>query len=327
MARIDGDVYVFESPGGDNEVHLTKNLALARVRKGQHFVEFDPPPKISWPLEVGKSGTARGTWRWTENPSGVSSTFWWSVEAYEDFKLSSGGTVKAFRVHVQLVQSTGYRTELQMWYAPEARQLVKATGARLPLETFETVWIEQPAPAPLQIVQPPLSFPEDINFLIGRWDGEVHIPNDPFGPKRTLMIKTIRRVGAAWQAEGRYGSGGDAQLLIEAAIALERGRPVVKFLTNYKSRLDLTLRTPDALNGTFELYPGTGPKVVLPITLRRPTVSRTRVDLRAPAGAQLMVSGPNASFQTLQIDDSGVVRIFLEPGTHDLVVAKQGFEP
>jgi hypothetical protein len=40
-----------------------------------------------------------------------------------------------------------------------------------------------------------------------------------------------------------------------------------------------------------------------------------------------MVSGPNERFQKLQIDDSGVVRIFLEPGAHELLVAKEGFEP
>jgi uncharacterized caspase-like protein len=165
-----------------------------------------------------------------------------------------------------------------------------------------------------------------MNFLIGRWDGEVYVPNDPFGPKRTLIIKAIRRVGETWQADAQYGAGGSAGTTVDTAIAVERGRPVVKFLTNYKTRLDLTLKTPDTLRGTFELYPGQGPRVILPITLRRPVVPKARLDLRAPAGARLALAGVSTSFPTLQVDDSGRIRIFLEPGTHDLIVAKDGFE-
>lgn len=176
--------------------------------------------------------------------------------------------------------------------------------------------------------QPPLSFPEDINFLLGRWDGEVYVPNDPLGPKRTLILRNIRPVGEqAWLADGRYGSGGNAAAPIEAAVAIDRGRLVVRFLTNYKSRLDLTLTAPDTLAGTFELYPGQGPQVALSISLRRRVVPKTRLDVRAPANAEFTLSQGNGVFQTVQIDDSGFTRLFIEPGTYTAIVSKDGFQP
>jgi uncharacterized caspase-like protein len=176
--------------------------------------------------------------------------------------------------------------------------------------------------------QPPLSFPEDVNFLLGRWDGEVHIPNDPLGPKRTLILRSFRSVGEnAWLADGRYGSGGRAGTPIQAAVAIERGHLVVRFLTNYRSRLDLALTAPDTLAGTFELYPGQGSQASLSISLQRHVVPKVRLDLRAPANAEFTLSQGNGLFQTVQIDESGFVRLFIEPGTYTVLVSKDGLQP
>ena len=55
LIRIEGDRYVF-SAGAGREIELTKDLAIAKVRRGEERMSFDPPPKLTWPLEIGKSG-------------------------------------------------------------------------------------------------------------------------------------------------------------------------------------------------------------------------------------------------------------------------------
>ena len=58
LVRIEDDRYVF-AVGPDQEIHLTKDLVIARIQKGPTFAEFDTPPALEWPLEVGKWGTGR----------------------------------------------------------------------------------------------------------------------------------------------------------------------------------------------------------------------------------------------------------------------------
>ena len=129
LTRIERDLYVFES--GDREVHLSRDLTVAAMRKGKFFGEFDPAPKLSWPLEVGKRGVTGGVWRSDTNIAGVPSQFFWEVAAYEEVDTVAG-TFKAFRVDFTFNMRPGpsgaqYSRRLHMWYAPEVKQVVKFT--------------------------------------------------------------------------------------------------------------------------------------------------------------------------------------------------------
>jgi hypothetical protein len=70
LVRIEKDVYIFSASPGQ-EIHLTRDLAVARVRRASQVVAFEPPPRLAWPLEVGKWGSGSATWRMPDFPSGV----------------------------------------------------------------------------------------------------------------------------------------------------------------------------------------------------------------------------------------------------------------
>jgi len=168
LIRIEKDLYVFAADGG-REVHLTKELAVARtLRGGQVETEFSPPPRLTWPLEVGKWGVSTGVSRnvflrtiyGSDPKSGFQATFTWKVETYEDVNVAAG-TLKAFRISFSIdarLRSNLPPLELQMWYAPEARQFVKAEGQSAGLMAFQVVAIDRPATAPLQVA---LNDPKD----------------------------------------------------------------------------------------------------------------------------------------------------------------------
>ncbi|MGD0264225.1 MAG: caspase family protein [Candidatus Methylomirabilota bacterium] len=162
VIRIENDRYVF-SAGAGREIELTKDLAVARVRRGEDMMAFDPPPKLAWPLAVGKNGYDRFTWHRSWNPSGSASVaFTWKVEAYEDVQTLAG-TFKAFRIVESLRwrQQRGRGMEAEkgfvIWYAPEVRQLVKAVGSgsteaeHLNFLAFEVLAVDRTGPAPLQV--------------------------------------------------------------------------------------------------------------------------------------------------------------------------------
>jgi len=132
LVRIEGDRYVFAA-GPRQEIHLTKDLAPARIQRGANVLEFDPPPRLAWPLEVGKWGSSAGTWRNPRSPGGVRANLTWRVEAQEEVRVPAG-TFQAFRV--SLTMSWGYgpgrRTQefqYRWWFAPEARH-----GGAVPAE-------------------------------------------------------------------------------------------------------------------------------------------------------------------------------------------------
>jgi uncharacterized caspase-like protein len=160
LIRIEKDLYIFASAGG-SEIHLTKDLALARVQKGQSFMEFNPPPKFSWPLEVGKWGTSRLDWGHSWGSTTRGARFTWSVEAYEEV-ATIAGRLKAFRI-VQRMEnesvspSTYWVREFVTWYAPEARQIVKVEGHPwFAFVAFQVVAVDRPTSEPLAIaVQAP----------------------------------------------------------------------------------------------------------------------------------------------------------------------------
>ena len=133
LIRIEKDQYVFAA-SAERQVRLTKDLMLAFVQKNAGLLELDPPPAIAWPLEVGKSGSSWGTLRWEGNSAGVYSRFLWNVASYGETPIP-GGTIKAFRIDLRMesLREGGRGREqrvfqLSMWYAPQARQLVKING-------------------------------------------------------------------------------------------------------------------------------------------------------------------------------------------------------
>jgi hypothetical protein len=168
LIRIEDDRYIFAA-GPGQEVHLTKDFVIARVQKGLMFAEFETPPALAWPLEVGKWGTGQGgAVRFHNKPLAASAhTLTWSVDAFEDVTVPAG-TFKALRI-VQTMAGAGSSisniANLTAWYAPSLQQLVKldaTLGSNMTvapnLFPFQLVAVDRPAPAPLQVV---LQEPED----------------------------------------------------------------------------------------------------------------------------------------------------------------------
>jgi hypothetical protein len=153
LIRVENDRYIF-SAGPGHEIHLTKDLTVARVQKGVAIIEFDPPPTLSWPLEVGKWGAHWVTWRNPADARSDRARFFWSIEAYEKVHVPAG-TFMAFRIaqRIEPLQPPSLRNLfLRAWYAPEVRQFVKieATG-HTSFEAFQVVAVERPALEALRI--------------------------------------------------------------------------------------------------------------------------------------------------------------------------------
>jgi hypothetical protein len=154
LIRVEDGRYIFAA-GVDRQIHLTQDLMMAKVQKGRWVMEFTPPPKLTWPLEVGKWGTSSGIWEFPNRPPRQrSASFTWSVQAYEDVQVVAG-TFKAFRISLGFDLGSdnplAQARQLITWYAPEARQFVKAEGFGLNLLAFQAVALERPAPALLQV--------------------------------------------------------------------------------------------------------------------------------------------------------------------------------
>ncbi|HKB24349.1 MAG TPA: caspase family protein [Methylomirabilota bacterium] len=180
LIRIENGLYVFAA-SNNRQIFLTQDLMFARRQQGFGYVEFDPPPKLAWPLEVGKSGTSWGNWRWSnpnagrnELPRGDFYTkFMWTVEAYEDVEVVAG-RFKAFKIRFVLESRRPYdpgRTTmttayLTLWYAPEARQIVRMSGTLVNGHSWDAASMELAAvdrPAPLEII---LAEPKDGARLV-----------------------------------------------------------------------------------------------------------------------------------------------------------------
>ena len=132
-------------------------------------MEFTPSPKLTWPLEVEKSGTSHGTWQYPVRPSADEVRFTWHVQAYEDVHVVAG-TFKAFRISIVIdrLRGPGYQGitpgswKFVTWYTPEVRQFVKAEGFGMNLLAFQVVALEEPAPGLLQVaLQEPM---EQVRF-------------------------------------------------------------------------------------------------------------------------------------------------------------------
>jgi len=165
LARIDRNVYVFTADG-QREIRLTRDLGLTFVRRGAEAIEINPAPRVPWPLEVGKWGSAATLVRIGNDSADAWLT--WRVEAREPV-TAGGRTHDAFRIRYSLnadrpginpnsaMQRLGdlarqITFDVTLWYAPEAQRIVKASSSK-PLLTFEaasgaTAVAQAPAPAP-----------------------------------------------------------------------------------------------------------------------------------------------------------------------------------
>ena len=164
LIRIENGRYVFAADGG-REVHLSRDLGVAKiVRGGQVLLELEPPPGLTWPLEVGQSGVSWLTLKSLDPQFGQSVVrLTWKVDAYQDVRVPAG-VFKAFRI-VQLFEPRflatspqSRRLELAFWYAPAIQQLVRAEGNDLTGLAFQAVALDKPAAAPLAVA---LADPKD----------------------------------------------------------------------------------------------------------------------------------------------------------------------
>ncbi|HEV8475058.1 MAG TPA: caspase family protein [Methylomirabilota bacterium] len=156
LTRIEEDRYVFTS-SNNREVHLAKDLAPLKTYTSGYWVELDPPFRLKWPLEVGKWGSSTTKWKWHGYPAGGEARLQWEVKAYEDVSVG-GKTYKAFRVEWEVRHKHGpYSTVAKsqtLWYAPEARQWVKADGDRqgmMPLIAWNVFDVPALAAAPILV--------------------------------------------------------------------------------------------------------------------------------------------------------------------------------
>ena len=158
LIRIENARYVFAADGG-REVHLTRDLGVAKiVRGGKTLLELEPPPALTWPLEVGQWGVSWLTLKTPDPQYGQSLVrLSWRVEAYEDVRVPAG-VFKAYRIAQVLeprflaASPQSRRIELAFWYAPAVQQLVRADGGELGGLAFQAIALDRPGPTPLSVV-------------------------------------------------------------------------------------------------------------------------------------------------------------------------------
>lgn len=158
LIRIENARYVFAADGG-REVHLTRDLGVAKiVRGGKTLLELEPPPALTWPLEVGRWGVSWLTLKTPDPQYGQSLVrLSWRVEAYEDVRVPAG-VFKAYRIAQVLeprflaASPQSRRIELAFWYAPAVQQLVRADGGDLGGLAFQAIALDRPGPTPLGVV-------------------------------------------------------------------------------------------------------------------------------------------------------------------------------
>lgn len=163
LIRIEKDRYVF-SAGPGNEIELTKDLAPVKsVLTWSVTFEFTPPPTLSWPFEVGKRGSVRGSFKPLYAAEPYPAELTWVVEAYEDVEVPAG-TFKAFRISFKVEprvstnfgrqgwgQSGPSTVTHRVWYAPEARRFVKAESLDNWYMRYQVIAVDPDESAPLKV--------------------------------------------------------------------------------------------------------------------------------------------------------------------------------
>jgi uncharacterized caspase-like protein len=166
LKRVDRDTYVFVA-GPGQEIHLTKDLGVARVvLDGRADFDVAAPPKLSWPLTIGKWGSARALLRSApprplHDFTGTINVVW-RVDAYEDV-ATTAGTFQAFRITYKLetvgtsMGSGQQFGQFTLWYAPDVERLVRAQGD-VAAVNWALAKADRPAP-PHVAASPPVRAP------------------------------------------------------------------------------------------------------------------------------------------------------------------------
>ena len=165
LIRVETDLYVF-SAGRGSELHLTKDLAIAKMVVDRSPVwQFSPAPSLDWPLAVGRRGFTRGVLTLTRVT--LPADLGWAVEAYEDVEVPAG-KFKAFRIAFtvrslepisNIVAGRSQPSWMQrspdrayrLWYAPEVHRLVKGESEDFWAHPFEVVAVDPQETAPIQV--------------------------------------------------------------------------------------------------------------------------------------------------------------------------------
>jgi len=147
LIRVEKDRYVF-SARPKWEIHLSKDLGIARVQRGDRVLEFADSIDLTWPLEVGQTGSLNTAWRTpSTSPRWSPIAVTWKVASYEDVQVFAG-TFKAFRILMTITREDRRQRENTLWYAPEARQFVKMDGASDILK-FQIAGLDHPTAGPI----------------------------------------------------------------------------------------------------------------------------------------------------------------------------------
>jgi hypothetical protein len=265
LTRVENGRYVF-STGPGQEIHLTRDLAIAKFVRANQLVQFDPPPTIRWPLKVGAWGTTDGYWRTPDSLSGLHSRFTWSVDAFEEVRVPAG-TFKAFRLSLSAAP-TGISVAARfpprtgkLWYAPDARRFIKAEGrSEIALSDFQLVALDAPtaATAAPHPALPPVSGPPPPS-----------VPSAPPHPPTPLLIEV--------RHPEDHATVSNPTTVIAAVVTSSTGVAKVAVMLNGAPVYDQTNRSPE-------------PSVLLavPVTLRE-GANTLRVDAAAADGVTRQV--------------------------------------
>ena len=301
LARIDKAVYVFTA-GPGKEIHLTEDLGIAKVVLDGR-VEFDIEPAVepSWPLEIGTWGLKHVVWRaplprpaLAALGSGGSVRSRWSVENYEDVRITAG-TFGAFRIaHIIELGSTEMG-RFSVWYAPGLQRYVKAQGTLNGLN-FELSAVGTPAAPPAVRTPPAITLLEPKSGAVHRGDQatlKVEVKSE--GRVRSLVVR---------------GRGGDQTLTppqgvkagevwaVEVMVPLAEGANVVR----------------------LEAVDEHGSRAAETVTLTRQSL--IAVEFQGPAGTTLQVEQDRHT-----LDAQGTLTLQLPPGTYQIEATKDGFLP
>ena len=217
LIRIEKDTYVF-SARPNWEIQLSKDLGIARVQRGDIAFELNPPLEFKWPLEVGKSGFQNSTWL-TPRSSGrmFPVSIQWKVLDYEDVQVFAG-SFKAFHILVTFADQGGRSHENHFWYAPEARQFIKADGAQGILK-FQIAGLDRPSAGPIQFALEGLPEKERIGvdgFTIG---GKVTAPKG--------LAKVVVTVNGAEVSSADERRAPKPEIALNVPVKLRDGKNVV----------------------------------------------------------------------------------------------------
>ncbi len=227
LIRIENGRYVFAADGG-REVHLTRDLGVAKVvRGGQVLLELEPPAALGWPLEVGRWGVTWLTLKSADPLYGESLVrLQWKVEAYEDVRVPAG-VFKAFRI-VQVLEPRflaaspqSRRMELVYWYAPAIQQLVRADGGDLSGLAFQAVALDKPATAPLTVS---LIEPTDQGRVAAE---RITLTGKVTGGTGALRIAVTLNGAEIARQQGPGGAGQDVPLSVPVKLAQGKNTLIV----------------------------------------------------------------------------------------------------